>query len=447
RRTIKKTTEAWPDLVRCLGIQADAEPEVAARGELLLRMGAIQAQSLADSDGAFATYARAFRDDPQNEIAQQALENIASIEERWQDFADLFEEAVSKDLPSDLMQALLSKLAVLYKDQLDNIDKAIACYERAVDIDPGNMDALDALEALYTHEQKWAKLLDVYRAKVDLELVPESREALRFQIARLQEEMLGQPESAIATYNEILADDDANLAAITALDRLYQQSSAWGELAENLARQLTLSDDAGQQIGLNLRLGSLRLRQLEQRGLAVETYRQVLDLDPTNDDASRLCEARLAAAGRLDALRELQERCARLAKDPAEEIRLRRGFAVTWRSRYDDPEIMAHHLRRAVELAYTTGALGEPWWHVAAYRALARRPEARADPDVLVALARRGLAIIQEPDEAAGLALLAATLADEAIGDPETTRSLLEPAVTLAPGHPLVRRPWPQAEP
>ncbi|MCA9653017.1 MAG: tetratricopeptide repeat protein [Myxococcales bacterium] len=285
--------EAWPDLVRCLGIQADAEGDVYARGALLLRMGSIQAQSLVDSDGAFATYARAFRDDPQNETAQQALENIASIEERWQDFADLFEEAVTKDLPSDLMLALLHKLAALYDGQLGVSEKAIACYERACDIDPGNTDALDALEALYTRHENWERLLDVYRAKVDLFDDPGEREGLRFRIARLQEEMLGQPQDAIATYNEILADDDANLEAITSLDRLYQQSGSWGELAENLARQLALSDDPNHQVELNLRLGALRLQKLEQPGLAVETYHRVLDLEPANDAALAALESLL----------------------------------------------------------------------------------------------------------------------------------------------------------
>jgi golgin subfamily B member 1 len=286
--------QAWPDQVRCLGIQADAEGDVAARGELLLRMGAIQAQSLGDSDAAFASYARAFRDDPHNETAQQALEGIAAIEERWQDFADLFEEAVAKDLPSDLMLALLAKLASLYDVQLGNGAKAIACHEKAVDIDPANIDALDALETLYTRDENWAKLLDVYRAKVDLySNDPDARESLRFQIARLQEELLGQPQDAIATYNEILADDDANLPAITALDRLYLQGQAWGELAENLVRQLTLADDAAKQVEVSLRLGALRLTKLDQLGLAVETYRQVLDIDPTNESALEALESLL----------------------------------------------------------------------------------------------------------------------------------------------------------
>ena len=46
----------------------------------------------------------------------------------------------------------------------------------------------------------------------------EKREALRFKIAHLQEEMLARPDEAISTYSEILADDDVNLRAIAALD-------------------------------------------------------------------------------------------------------------------------------------------------------------------------------------------------------------------------------------
>jgi len=65
---------------------------------------------------------------------------------------------------------------------------------------------------------------------------PEARQDLRFRIAYLQDEMLGQKEEAIATYNEILADDFENLQAIVALDRLYLARGAWTELAENLER-------------------------------------------------------------------------------------------------------------------------------------------------------------------------------------------------------------------
>ena len=36
-----------------------------------------------DSRAAFEAYARAFREDPEDETAQQALESISSIDDRW----------------------------------------------------------------------------------------------------------------------------------------------------------------------------------------------------------------------------------------------------------------------------------------------------------------------------------------------------------------------------
>ena len=292
-REVYQRREEWTPLVQVLEILAAAEPETAARVTLLLKIGEIQAQSLGDSSAAFAAYARAFREDPEDETAQQALENIASIDDRWADFAVLYEGAVAKDLPSELMRALLHKLAAVYDAQLNAAEQAITCYQRAVDIDPENLEAREALEELFQRAENWAELLEVYRRKVELEEDAELRQNLRFKIAYLQEEMLQQNEEAIATYNEILADDDTNGKAIAALDRLYQAQENWSDLAEILDRQLALAGDPDDMIVLSLRLGEVRLSRLQQAGLAVEIYRRVFDYDPGNEQALAALETLL----------------------------------------------------------------------------------------------------------------------------------------------------------
>ncbi|MBL8945869.1 MAG: tetratricopeptide repeat protein, partial [Myxococcales bacterium] len=317
---VYEAQESWPQVVTCLEIQAAAAAGVTERVELLLRIGSIHATKLGDTTAAFAVYSRAFREDPLSTTAQAELENIATIEARWEDIATLYEEAVTKDLPSVQLRALLTKLAELYDGQLDDGAKAIICYQRATDIDPEDASALDALEALYGRDQNWGALLEVYRRKVELESNPSTREALRFKIATLQEEMLSQPAEAIATYNEILADDDVNLRAIGALDRLYQARQKWPELAENLARQLMLVNDLDQQVELNLRLGSVRLRQLGQTSLAVETYAKVLEADPRNESA-------------LDALEGLLE-------DPEHQLAVARILEPVYRASNDWPRLI-----------------------------------------------------------------------------------------------------------
>ena len=285
--------QAWPQVVQCLEIQVAAADSVGARVDLLLQIGAIQAQTIGNSGAAFDAYSRAFKLDPHNETAQAELEKIAHIEDRFADFAALYEEAVAGDLPSDLQKTLLMKLAALYDQRLGNAPKAIENYKKALEVDADNVAALEALDKLYSRDQNWGDLLGVYRNKVSLTAEPAARQDLRFRIAYLQDEMLDQKDEAIATYNEILADEFENLQAIVALDRLYLAGGSWALLAENLERQLTLSQDPLAQVDLNLRLGELRLSKLDQAAQAVETYHRALAIDATNATALAALETLL----------------------------------------------------------------------------------------------------------------------------------------------------------
>ncbi|HRI06204.1 MAG TPA: tetratricopeptide repeat protein [Nannocystaceae bacterium] len=289
--------ENWPRQVECLGIQLAAEEIPGKQVDLLLRIGSILAGPMGDASKAFQAYSRAFRIDPENQAACDALDRLATLEGRHADLAALFEEAVTGDLPSDLLRRLLMKLAEIYDDRLGSPERATDYYKRALDVDPDNVGALDALEKLYGRAQNWGELLEVYRNKVVLSNDLDQRQELRFRIAQILDNMLQKPLEAISTYNEILADDHENVRALTALDRLYEGQSMWIELSENLERQLTLAQDAEQVITLNLRLGALRLSQLSQPNLAAENYRRVIEFDPNNDAALAAMETLLAHEG------------------------------------------------------------------------------------------------------------------------------------------------------
>ncbi|EDM75103.1 tetratricopeptide repeat protein, partial [Plesiocystis pacifica SIR-1] len=171
-RSVYHRREEWPQLVRVLEILAEAEEVTPDRVVLLLKIGEIQAQQLGDSAAAFEAYARGFKEDAEDETAQAALEQLAGLDDRWEAFAELYEGAVAKDLPSELMKQLLHKLAWVYDTQLSQADKAVGCYQRAVDIDPENREALDALEELFQRAEAWAELLEVYRRKVESRTSP-----------------------------------------------------------------------------------------------------------------------------------------------------------------------------------------------------------------------------------------------------------------------------------
>ncbi len=307
--------EQWSRLVETLEIQLGHETAKERRVELLLRIGEVNAQRIGDGTLAFSAYSRAFREDPENERARAELERLAAMQETWRELVHLYERAVdgadkAGPLPAALERSLLMQIATLYDERLENTDRAVAALRRAQALEPDDKAALDALERMFLHNEQWSDLLEVYRKKVELVRDPAERETLRFKIATLQEEILSQPEDAIVTFNEILAEAlghagdvpmDAERRAssglvksLRALDRLYEAQQQWHELADVLTKQLEVFEKAAdgddERVVLLDRLGGLRESQLGEVAAAVDTYQRVLAIRPEDPTAREALE-------------------------------------------------------------------------------------------------------------------------------------------------------------
>ncbi len=285
---IYEKTEEWPRLIEVHEIQLARQKDVGQKVSLLLRIGELQSGKIGDGEKAFDAYARAFKEDATSTIARTELERLAEINEAFPQLVALYEAALPPDGPvadPSLQRELLVRIADAYDSKLDNAEKAVEYYRKAQSIEPDDAGALEALEKLYTKNEKWPELLEVYRKKVELSGEPSERETIYFRMAFIWEEMLQNIEEAIGTYKEVLSQDSANGKALKALDRLYLDKKRWHELADNLTRQLQLTDDRSETIELLVRLASLRETEIGEVAAAVDTYRQVLDLDQQNDRA------------------------------------------------------------------------------------------------------------------------------------------------------------------
>ncbi len=342
----------WARLIEVHEIQLAREQNPTARVSLLLRIGELQAGKIGDGEKAFAAYSRCFNVDPSNATARAELERLAGISEAWPQLVSLYEGAIEKiggdKANAALLRELLLQVAVAYDEKLEKAEKAVEYFRRAQSIEPDDPQALEALEKLYTRNERWPELLDVYRKKVELSNDPSLREQIYFRMAYLWEEMLQNVDEAIATYKEVLSQDSANLKALKSLDRLYQAQKQWHELADNLTRQLQLTDEKPETIELLVRLAALREKELGEVAASVDTYRQVLDLDATN-------EASTGALERLITLKDHELAVANIL----EPIYKQRN---EWAKLVETFEIMVRHSldpARKIELLHQIGELYE----------------------------------------------------------------------------------------
>jgi tetratricopeptide (TPR) repeat protein len=248
----------WGPLVGVHEIQLAAEKDQLRKTSLLLRIGELQRTKLLDATKAFDAYARAFRGDPSTEAAKDQLEALAPlIDDGWTKLVQLYEAGLeSKDLDQRLAHELATKVARSYEDRLNKSDKAVEFFRRALAIEQDDLNALAALESIFTRDEKFPELLEVYRRRVDIANEPDERLDFLFRIASLHEEMLNNQDEAITTYIEILGQAPDDLKALRALDRLYVARGSWRDLGDNISRQLQLVESKHEQVALLVRLAS-----------------------------------------------------------------------------------------------------------------------------------------------------------------------------------------------
>ncbi|KAB2911170.1 MAG: tetratricopeptide repeat protein, partial [Kofleriaceae bacterium] len=283
----------WKSLIGVHEIQVAASTgagESMRRVGLLMRVGELERTRLGDTERAFGAFARAFKEDPSVEAAKRELEDLANhIEDGWPRLTGLFEGALARDLDPHLSHELAIKVARNYEERLGKSDLSVKFFKKALEREPDDVEALAALEAIFARDEQYPELLEVYRKKAEIAEDPDERLRILFQIASIHEEMLEQPSEAVSAYQEVLAQDGDNVAALRALDRLFVAGQRWQDLGDNLGRQLILVPDGPEgdreRVLLLGRLAQLRETHLRELAQAIETYRQVLELDTRNQDA------------------------------------------------------------------------------------------------------------------------------------------------------------------
>ncbi|MBI2894767.1 MAG: tetratricopeptide repeat protein [Deltaproteobacteria bacterium] len=275
----------WGRLVEVDEILFATEEDVPARVALLQKIGRTWGTRLADPQKAFEAHSRAFKIDPTAEEPRVDLEKLSEILESWSEHVELLEGGAGAVEDPALARELWLKVASIYDERIGDPDLAVDAYNRVLAIDPQDATALEALEGLFNRTERWQDLIRVYRKKAELTFDATQKEAIFGQMAFIYDEMLSDPAEAITCHREILAIDATSEKALRALDSLFRRQEMWPDLADNLTQQLSLAaDDAAAQT-LQLRLASLREKQMGQVEAAIEIYREVIEKDSSNDEA------------------------------------------------------------------------------------------------------------------------------------------------------------------
>ncbi|MDP9033167.1 MAG: tetratricopeptide repeat protein [Myxococcota bacterium] len=338
-----RRTGDWEKLIGVHEVQVRHSEDVGRRVELLLHIARLYEDLAADLGAAFATIARALKEDPSNEATQQQLDRVARSTGRFADLAEVFERVAAGVTDPALAGALYMTSAHVQENDLANIDTAIALYRRVLEMDPLSLSAAEALERLFRTSERYADLAAILQRKAEILEDSADKKGALFQAAAIEEDLLGRPEVAIAAYNAVLEIDADDLRAIDALIRRYLDLSRWQELLAVYARKADLVAGIHEKKGIYYQVGAVYERELGDVPRAVDTYTKILELDPDDLQALSRLDVLYEQAQNWTELLSVLTRESEMTTDPNEGVSFQYRIAEIYEKRLDD-------VSRAVEL-------------------------------------------------------------------------------------------------
>ena len=282
---ITAAADKWNELVgwayTLLTQQTDIEPQL----QLCLRLAKWNADDLGRQDLATPYYERIAQLDPNN---TQVLRQVAAISRKaaeWEKARGFLTQALNVASTNDERVEIQCDLGELLERHMGEADKGIAAYERARELAPNALRAIEALEVSYANAGRHADLAEILSAKIDALTEDDAISVERLRLGQLYENELNNLEAAAENYESAIDLGQANLTAFRGLERTCRGLERWKDLATVLERQLDVVETQRERLEILLQLAQLLEEEFLEPVKAAERLEAALEIDPTREDA------------------------------------------------------------------------------------------------------------------------------------------------------------------
>ena len=304
---------------QAIRVRLEAEADQDARRGLHLKLADVEEKKLGAAGTAFEVILRALNELPGDlELWGRAAE-LAARAGRPTDLAEAYRlhlvanrsaEGGSAESAGQISGAveieLCERAASLHDEQLGDPEGAMPYLDRVLAVDPTNSRAFNRLKQILTSAERWAELEELYEKAAKGTTDERDRIELLNEVALIAEEIMGDAAKAIGYYERILALDPVYVAALDALEKLYEREERWKDLAALLEKRLAMAT-ADEALDIKLALGRIYLDRLREPAEAIGHLEDVLANRESDGEARQLVERLLEVSGlRLRAARILE---------------------------------------------------------------------------------------------------------------------------------------------
>ncbi|HVU03518.1 MAG TPA: tetratricopeptide repeat protein [Polyangiaceae bacterium] len=358
----------WPTLAEALERRVDALGDDAARLAVLQKLGTVYAEHMADHQGAVRAWKRVLALQPGHQRALRVLrdsyllagdypglEELYASQNDWEGLAEVLSNTADRAKDSAVKVELSYRAAAVYRDKLNQPDRAFRSYERVLATDPSDTRAASELIPLYEADEKWARLPALHELLIERsEKEDEKLDHLR-KLVQIAGERLNDRATAAGYAKRAyeLSPDDADVLQL--FEDATRAAGAWALFVEALEERAKKVKKKKRR-ALELKLAEIYTRELSRVDDAVGIYKALLESDASDADAGTALEAILRREGRRDDLRWLLGLRAENAESDAAKVAVLRDWADLEENAFGEPGRAADLHAKVLDLAPGDGS-------------------------------------------------------------------------------------------
>ena len=342
----------WPELVEALRAKASLVLDIPVRKDLLKEAGRTSADELQNPEQAIEIYESVLELDADDDGVLDALEGLYERVENWERLVWVLARKIERSEDLEERKIYARMRGQVLDERLEALDDAVESFRMILGWDEDDLDALTALDGLFTRKGDWLDLLEVVQRMKGLS-GPEDRANLQLRIGHTWEKELGDVYQAVDAYKELLSeqpDDERGLAALEAIVLEKDEREAafevlvpvlevldqWERLYDLHEVMVDHRDEAFGRIRLLHTMGQVAETRLGSFTQSFSCYARAFKEDIERNDTVEQLERLTAENGLWEDLQALYQEGAEGASDPMRGLDFRLRAAAILKDRIGD---------------------------------------------------------------------------------------------------------------
>ncbi len=232
-----RALDRWDEVIELYDRALKVASEPPRRVQLLLAQGRVLLEQIGSPERARAAYESVLQIDPQNASALESLAHVrAATGDAMAALTAVESLAEKADKPEARAEQWIRAAKIL--EQHGDKDGAILRYKRALDAQPANTVASDALRKAYLARGDASSAVELLAAEIERTEGKLARARLLFELAQLKRDKLSDSDGAREALNKTISADPTHAGALLLLgdiafdrEQFVEASAHYGQLA------------------------------------------------------------------------------------------------------------------------------------------------------------------------------------------------------------------------